>query len=265
MTVRGIPSSLLKIGAPALSHLQIYRCICFWKQASSQSTTFAFDSNMTFHPLSDNLSKCEVDAILLLLEVEGMLTEEEIAALVGDAEEMTMDLYTKKNHNLQEASGSMHALQVDDFSYIGSLKYESSDTESDGDDDQFDRMEVARDDEVFDRPNSEPPQLRVSFLSENDVVFGRGGHCTHSIGHQRYLQERNRLCTEYQNVTGNAIKRQIQTQLIQFVLDQGGRFLEKIKQRNAHVGIIQGWLVVPNGPQLYKKVAQALREGEPKA
>jgi hypothetical protein len=226
-----------------------------FQQSSNQSTAslpacFAFDSHKTFYMMPGDLSKHEDDAILLLFEQEAKM-------------------YATHEYNEQEMSGAIHGFKNDDISSMGSLRYDNSDTEydddDDDDDDHHDHKEALHEDAMVDGPNPEPQPQQVVFLSENDVLFGRGGQCARSTGHQNYLQERNRLCIVHRTAPDNATKRQIQKQLIQFVHDKGGRFLESVKYRDAHDRIIQIWQVVPIGPRLYKKAAQALREGKPRA
>ena len=235
---------------------------------TSMSPCFAFDSEKTLYPMPDNLSKREVDAILSLFEEEEASFLKIVPVVGGDVEVVpthTTELHNLYSYNEQEASGLAYGLQIDDISNMGSLRYDSSDTEYDYDDDdeENDHMLAAHDDTMVDGRNYVLQPQQVPFLSENDVLFGRGGQCARSIGHQNYLHERNRLCIDYHNASDNTTKRLIQTQLIQSVHDSGGRFLVSVEWRDANDRSIQFWQVVPNGPRLYKKVAQALREGKP--
>ena len=101
----------------------------------------------------------------------------------------------------------------------------------------------------------------IGYISESDVLLGRGGHCARHLGNQFFLRERDRLRRPYRDAYGNVAKRQIQTQLLQSVYDRNGRFLEKIEYHDAHDKIIKYWEVVTDERQIYKKAAQALREG----
>ena len=197
------------------------------------------------------------------------LFEEEEDGLYFEGEEVVErvrvgKVATSEMHTMHTGNDS-RVLQNDDVSYMGSLRNEYSDEDHfDDDDDQDNHMEVAHGDTMMEEHNHEPaPQLVLSLL-ENDVVHGRGGQCATRVGHQQYLQERNRLCTQYRDAAANASKRQIQTRLIQHVYDKGGRFLEKVEYLDVNNRVIQCWQVVQNGQRLYKKVAQALREGRPR-
>jgi hypothetical protein len=147
------------------------------------------------------------------------------------------------------------------------LSEEESDLSIQEDDDsyiQHDHSDVTDDDSMVIESNTASKTTQPSQIfsrPEVDVVFGRGGHCARNIGHQNYLQERDRLCIEYRDAPDNTTKRLIQMELIQFVYDKGGRFLEIVKRRDANGGIVKRLEIVPIGPRLRKKAAQALREG----
>jgi hypothetical protein len=85
-----------------------------------------------------------------------------------------------------------------------------------------------------------------------DVMMGRGEHCAHNTGHQRYLAKRDELGPSYLNSRDNKTKNRIAQQLVDYVYDNGGRFLAKDSS-------CQRYRVVDNDAAL-KKAKQALRE-----
>jgi hypothetical protein len=85
-----------------------------------------------------------------------------------------------------------------------------------------------------------------------DVMMGRGEHCAHNTGHQRYLAKRDELGPTYLSSRDNKTKNRIAQQLVDYVYDNGGRFLAKDNT-------CQRYRVVDNDAAL-KKAKQALRE-----
>ena len=111
------------------------------------------------------------------------------------------------------------------------------------------------------------------YVTSVDVLFGRGGHNNvYRMGNQRFLHERNRLYSQYHqnNASTNSAKLHIQNQLIQFVYRRNGQFLERIidhtnnKTKENNNTTTTRWRVVTDQRKIYRKVAQALREGHGK-
>ena len=102
--------------------------------------------------------------------------------------------------------------------------------------------------------------MTTAIVGQSDVLLGRGGHCAHHEGNRLFLQERDRLYQQYRIAHGNLIKRSIQTQLLQYVYNRNGRFLQRMEYHENDI-ICEYWQVVTEARQIYKKAAQALREG----
>ena len=100
-----------------------------------------------------------------------------------------------------------------------------------------------------------PMQTRC--LSKFDVLLGKGGHCTHFVGNQIFLQKRDELRPRYRDRTNNnATKHLIQEELLQFVSSRNGQFLQKDTTEDN----VAYWNVVTDRTRLHRKAAQALRE-----
>ena len=87
--------------------------------------------------------------------------------------------------------------------------------------------------------------------TEDDVLFGRGGHINKNLGNIRFRAKALELCAWYESCETKDEKTHISNVLLESVTSQGHRFLEKSKDGLWHE-------VIGNGAR--KKASQALRE-----
>lgn len=183
--------------------------------------------------------------------------------LESQANNAIVDVVTNSPDGIQSGSFNIHQQRENSDSTVVSQLDNASIDDQNGDVNEH----VEDEDDEDDRAKVEYDYRRIvvgaagdRFVTNVDVLFGRGGHNAHRIGNQGFLQERNRLCQQYQIASTNSAKRNIQDQLIQFVYNRNGQFLEKL-DHNSNDNSTTRWSVVTNDRKIYRKVAQALREG----
>lgn len=200
-----------------------------------------------------------VDAVATMndciLESQAKNTLDDVITTSPDVIQRDVLQRSFNNHHQRESSDSTVVSQHDN----ASIDDQNGDVdEPEDEEDEDDRAKVE-----YDYKKIVVGAAGNRFVTNVDVLFGRGGHNAHRIGNQGFLQERNRLYQQYQIASTNSAKRNIQDQLIQFVYNRNGQFLEKL-DHNANENGTTRWSVVTNDRKIYRKVAQALREGPAK-
>eukprot|EP00977_Amphora_coffeiformis_P028981 scaffold38143_cov252-Amphora_coffeaeformis.AAC.2 len=119
-------------------------------------------------------------------------------------------------------------------------------------------------------PKGEIPKL-VTKLGPHDVLMGRGAMATDYEGNLRLREIVVTRREDYAESIKRSEKHHIADEIVQIVLDKGGRFLESADNiegiENLHLprdSVV--WLIVPESsrPVLIKKVKQLLRDAGPR-
>ncbi len=247
-----------------ISHYAYIIYILFVEQETSnpivttQSPCVAFD--MTFYPIFESCDEIENDFLLHheynIFKVE----EEEI-----ETDDMSIDTPedTRRDGVVAEVTPTSDFYiedlpiveVVDETESIAPGELRNSDHRI-----QSDSTIVSHPDTDDEYPMDVETNDMAIIVGQSDVLLGRGGHCAHHEGNRLFLQERDRLHRQYRNAHGNVTKRSIQTQLLQYVYNRNGRFLQRMEYHENGI-TWEYWQVVTEARQIYKKAAQALREG----
>jgi hypothetical protein len=111
------------------------------------------------------------------------------------------------------------------------------------------------DDDDDDRDETEYDNAAIVFITDHDVIMGRGGHCQKHPGNLEYLTQRDMLGPRYVAAVGHRAKQMVEDELIGRVYASNGRFVEKV---NGTTGT--QWKRVTDRTRIRTKVSQALRE-----